>query len=385
MSRPACPRAWEAEAVADGRLAGADRSSFERHAATCEACAHEVEAMASLSRVMGELVAPDMTALELRRMRVKLLQQAHARRTHRQPRARTVWVLAGIAAVAGAAIIAGAAATRPLGSSRPTPSRVVASTAGPAFDFVNVEGATVTSRTEGGITRATLADGVAAFHVEHVGPSLRFLLALPDGEIEVRGTRFVVKVAGARTRSVEVADGVVVLRLRGDFERKLAAGERWTAPAPAEAPAAKTRELESPLPGPVKTIAHALALPPAPASPAPPPRADLEGSSSSATSSDAVRRNAQLAASERFGSAIAAFQAARYAQADGLLESFALEFPSDARVEDASFLRAVAHSRMGDASGAASLASAYLQSFPRGLRRREAEELARANTVVHAP
>jgi hypothetical protein len=385
MSRPTCPRAWEAEAVADSRLAGADRSSFERHAATCEACAHEVEAMASLSRAMGELVAPDVTALELRRMRVNLLQRAHARRTRRQPRTRTVWVLAGIAAVASAAIIAGGAATRPLGSSRATPSRVVASTAGPAFDFVNVEGATVTSRTEGGITRATLADGVAAFHVEHVGPSLRFLLALPDGEIEVRGTRFVVKVAGARTQSVDVAEGVVVLRLRGDPERQLVAGEHWTAPAHDAAPAAKTRELEALLPEPVQTIAHALALPPATASPAPPPRSDLEGSSSSAASSDAVRPDAQVAASERFASAIAAFQAASYARADGLLESFALEFPSDARVEDASFLRAVTHSRMGDASGAASLASAYLQSFPQGLRRREAEELAHANTVVHAP
>jgi hypothetical protein len=341
--------------------------------------------MASLRRAMGELVAPDLTALELRRMRVKLLQRAHARRTRRQPRARTVWGLAGIAAIAGAAIIAGAAATRPLASSRATPSRVVASPAGPGFDFVNVEGATVTSRTEGGITRATLADGVAAFHVEHVGPSLRFLLALPDGEIEVRGTRFVVKVAGARTQSVDVAEGVVVLRLRGDFERQLVAGERWTAPALAEAPTAKTRELESPLPGPVKTLSHALALPPAPASPASPPLADLEGSSSSAASSDAVRRNAQLAASERFASAIAAFQAASYGQADGLLESFALDFASDARAEDASFLRAVARSRMGDAPGAASLARAYLQSFPRGLRRREAEELARTSAVVHAP
>jgi hypothetical protein len=385
MSRPTCPRAWEAEAVADGRLAGADRTSFERHAATCEACAHEVEALASLSRAMGKLLAPDVTALELRRMRVKLLQRAHARRTRRQPRARTVWVLAGIAAVAGVAILAGAAATRPLGSSRATPSRVVASTAGPVFDFVNVEGSTVTSRTEGGVTRAALADGVAAFHVEHVGPSLRFLLALPDGEIEVRGTRFIVQVAGGRTQSVDVAEGVVVLRMRGDVERQLVAGERWTAPPLAAAAAEKTRELETPLPGPVKTIAHALGPPPAPASPAPRPRAELEGSSSSAASSDAVRLDVQGAASERFASAIAAFQAARYAQADGHLASFALEFPSDARVEDAAFLRAVARSRMGDASGAAALASAYLQSFPRGLRRREAEELARANTVVHAP
>jgi len=71
-----CPRAWEAEAVEDGRLAGADGASFERHAATCPTCAHEVEAIASLHRAMREIPPPEVTPLELRRMRVRLLQQA---------------------------------------------------------------------------------------------------------------------------------------------------------------------------------------------------------------------------------------------------------------------------------------------------------------------
>ncbi len=82
---------------------------------------------------------------------------------------------------------------------------------------------------------------------------------------------------------------------------------------------------------------------------------------------------------------MAAFGAASYAQADDLLASFALEFGGDARAEDASFLRAVARSRMGDEAGAASLAGAYLRSFPLGLRRREAEELTHAGGGVHAP
>lgn len=41
------------------------------------------------------------------------------------------------------------------------------------------------------------------------------------------------------------------------------------------------------------------------------------------------------------------------------------------------FLRAVARSRLGDRGGGAALARAYLAAFPHGLRRREAEELAR--------
>jgi hypothetical protein len=52
------------------------------------------------------------------------------------------------------------------------------------------------------------------------------------------------------------------------------------------------------------------------------------------------------------------------------------DYPADPRCEDAAHLRAVAHSRMGDAAGAAGLARTYLAAFPRGLRRIEAADLA---------
>jgi hypothetical protein len=40
-------------------------------------------------------------------------------------------------------------------------------------------------------------------------------------------------------------------------------------------------------------------------------------------------------------------------------------------------LRAVGRARSGDRTGAAALARAYLERFPQGMRRREAESLSR--------
>ena len=51
--RAVCAQAWQAEAVEDGRLSGAERESFERHAATCADCRRERLVLAEL-RAAGE-------------------------------------------------------------------------------------------------------------------------------------------------------------------------------------------------------------------------------------------------------------------------------------------------------------------------------------------
>ena len=53
MKRPACTRAWQAEALEDGRLSGAERASFERHAASCAECASELRALVRLRQSAG--------------------------------------------------------------------------------------------------------------------------------------------------------------------------------------------------------------------------------------------------------------------------------------------------------------------------------------------
>lgn len=78
-----------------------------------------------------------------------------------------------------------------------------------------------------------------------------------------------------------------------------------------------------------------------------------------------------------FARGIDAFRAGRYTEAEGFWAAFLRERPQDPRVEDIAFLRAVARARQGDVQGAAALARAYLDRFPRGMRRKEAEALTR--------
>ncbi|MDP9035676.1 MAG: FecR family protein [Myxococcota bacterium] len=370
MNARRCPRSWEATAVEDDRLSGAERFSFERHAATCSVCAREVGELARLRELMQRVAPPPPTALELRRTRLALLRKAHGRGTRADARTRRAWTLLGVAMI----VVAFAA----IGHRRPVPlARVPAPevVAVPlAFDVVRIAGAAVTSRSEGGITRAAMGDGIAAFHVEHVGAGLRFLVGLPDGELEVRGTRFVVRVQDGHTRSVDVSEGVVVLRLRGDDERRLGAGDRWTESLLAREGSSSGSVGVAAPEGPVSSPPRRRAPSTAPSSPKPSGAPDAVAP---ALPSAEPRSDAHALANQRFAAAIAAFGAGSYAEADALLESFGTAFPGDARSEDASFLRAVAHSRMNDPKGALSLARAYLRDFPRGFRRREAESLAR--------
>jgi hypothetical protein len=381
VTLPTCSRSWEAEAVEDGRLAGSDRASFERHATCCAVCAGEVAALSSLRRRMREIALSDPTDLELRRARVGLLQRAHALREHERPVARRAWAIA--CALAAVAFFAWFVDGR-IRSSHSEPASASMPVAGPSFDFVNVAGAAVASGKDGDDTRAALSDGMAAFHVEHVLPGRRFLLSLPDGEIEVRGTRFTVSVRGGRTERVEVTEGVVILLLRGEGERRLVAGDRWTAPlpaglsAPSRRPETTSQVSGEATPGLVTERARTNAPPAARTAP---------DSRSSEPPSEAAPSRVSKTANDRFAAAMATFQAGSYGQADSLLASFAQDFPGDPRTEDAAFLRAVARSRLGDSSGAAMLARAYLEMFPGGLRRQEAEQLVRegAKPLPHTP
>ena len=241
---------------------------------------------------------------------------------------------------------------------------------------------------EGGVARPLLKDGVAAFHVAHMTKGQQFVLELPDGELEVRGTRFIVRVHDGRTESVQVTEGFVALRIQGDAERLLHAGDDWSRSR--DRPAAITEPLmhgteviptaAAPFAAPSLSIKSSSSLQPA-AAPGTPTRSGGATTVSPlpispAGSSQPVRPVSASVASESYAAAADAFRTEAYPKADALLAAFCRDFASDPRCEDAAFLRAVAHARMGDHPGAASLARAYLQSFPNGLRRREAEALA---------
>jgi hypothetical protein len=98
-----------------------------------------------------------------------------------------------------------------------------------------------------------LAAGSVDLHVAKVSADHRFLVATPDAEVEVRGTKFRVSIGPADPSCLEdalthlvVTEGAVVVR-HGGVEKRVAAGEQWpsdcippveiSAPVPSAAPA----------------------------------------------------------------------------------------------------------------------------------------------------
>jgi FecR protein len=366
---PDCSRTWEVLAIHDGRLAGSSVESMDRHVAGCGDCRRERAALEALSRAARELPEPPaLGELERRRLRSRLLQRANDELVVRAPR-RARW-LATAAIAAAVTALAGAGAMR---ANRPAPL------APPQFEIANVQDAAWRSEAAGPDARPVLSNGKATVHVHPLKPGQRFLLQVPDGEIEVHGTRFVVEIVHDRTSSVEVTEGVVALRLVGDSERLLRAGERWvanpTAPvalAPvALAPAAPPRPSDPPTDPPNPLVSTRSADPPAtPMAPAAmPPRAVSTPVSLPVSSPASPARGSQGA---EFATAMKAFSSGSYSDADARFTAFAAAYPGDPRSEDASFLRAVSRSRMGDPAGAAAGAKAYLAAYPNGLRRQEA-------------
>lgn len=117
------------------------------------------------------------------------------------------------------------------------------------------EGTEMTVAAEGPTQLLHLGAGVVDLHVAKLGPGERFVVATPDSEVEVRGTRFRVSIvapeagcgAGAQTR-VAVTEGVVVVRHAG-AEDRLVAGEQWPAGCARAAPTAVATHRAAPRAG----------------------------------------------------------------------------------------------------------------------------------------
>jgi hypothetical protein len=334
LSERACSRLWEAEALEDGRLAGADRASFERHATSCAECRRELADLASLRARIALVSAPSSTALERQRLRSQILVRANE--AVARPRSRTIRLsVAAVISLAALGTIVGRAVSHR--EQAPDPSAVAP--VPPRFDAQSSVDARWLPHTSGAATRVDLSYGSVSFRVPHLEPTQKFSVALPDGELEVRGSAFTIVADGERTVAVNVTEGVVALRIRGRPEVLLNAGDLWPEPT---------------VVGGAASVAMA---------PAPPPT----------HSSHSAPRPSPGAL---FDDAFASFEHGDYRAADRKLERFVHEHPTEPRAEDAAYLRAVARFRLGDRQGAAVLARAYLDAYPAGLRRLEAQRLA---------
>ena len=338
-----CDRSWEIDAFRERRLGPKDARSFERHLRACAPCREQLEGDERLQRLARELPDEEPGELALRRVRARVLRDVATGQASPQP---SRWAprvaLMGLLAVAGLGVWAW------MPWSTPADAVVAAATPPPEAPSESYAGTVVASADTRwsqeralGVERVTLQEGSLHVHVRPQTAAERFLVVLPDGDIEVRGTTFDVRVEHGATTSVHVDEGIVELRIAALAAMRLVAGDTWPP--------------DEPPPPSARTIAPALVRAPSPArstAPAPMP-------SAAEPYSDAMR----LLREGHDGEAAAAFHA------------FAQSQPQAPQAEDASFLEAVALARAGRGDAAALAAEHHLASFPASFHRKEASIL----------
>jgi hypothetical protein len=361
--RVGCDRLWEVDAYRDARLGARDRASFERHLRTCGECQRLTRRRERLRELGQQLPEEKPTELALRRMRARVLRDAAqdptpVRGTSWWPGVSVGFVLAilvlGVAlkrhqaravaegAVEAAPSASGVAADVPGGRS---PSGRAADVGREPFaGSVETQPAARWSHARNDrLERVELDDGTLRIHVRHQVPGERFLVELPDGELEVRGTTFEVSVASGTTTRVHVDEGVVELRIHGSDPIRLQAADEWGAP-----------------------VAPSLALPSAPTpAAAPAPTLDKPVTSAAAPTPDTAN----------YDSAMSLLRAGHNDDAAAAFEAFVLAHAHAPEAEDASFLEAVALARAGRADAAALAAEHHLATFPRSFHRKDASTL----------
>jgi hypothetical protein len=342
--RGPCDRLWEIDAYREGRLGAKDRESFERHLRGCSVCVRRMHAHERLRQLGRALPDEGPSELVLRRLRARVLRDVATgvsrRGTFLLPKTTVaiagvglaVWMTMGHRArspAAPATAETAAAATRPEAKGpEPLAGSVMAS-----------PNARWSQSREQSVEHVALDEGKIQLYVRPQTRGERFLVTVPDGEIEVRGTTFDVSVEHGATTRVHVDEGVVELRLRDHEPTRLAAPQEWMAVARGNT---KRR---------VPPSGSGVAIAPS----AVPP-------SSGNADDDATAYTA----------AVALLRAGRNDDAASAFHAFLVSAPRASQAEDASFLEAVALARAGRSDAAALAAEHHLSSFPSSFHRKEA-------------
>jgi hypothetical protein len=297
---------------------------------------HMTDDAARLRELFRALPVDPPDEMRVRRVRASILHAAAHPGAAPSPRgSRWVSVLAAAALVASLTVWL-------------FPISPLTSPGGAVTRGANDESATVTpslgavwSRDhDGAIDRVRLQDGSLSLEVRHRRPGERFLVELPDGELEVRGTRFEVNVEARVTAHVRVFEGRVALRRTGEAELVLGAGESWVRPK-AIAPTASSEPSSKP--------ATARATPTvAPPTVAPP--TDLHA----------------------YADAMALYRAGRFEQAARSFRAFVAAHPDEPEAEDAAFLEAAALAQAGRGDAAGLVAEQFLERHPSSFHARDA-------------
>jgi hypothetical protein len=340
---------FEVEAMRDGRLAGAELTSFARHLTTCAECAHEARTLEALAETVrsgsDETRASNELAVWRERTRLLAAFDGTLLVPETRFRARRLLLPAAIAAAVACVIVV----------SRARPDQHLVHS--PKID-IRPDAQTVwTEKTEGEWRKIFLSRGGLRIHVDHSAGQGRLLVTLPDGELEDRGTTFTVSAEDGHTTRVAVEEGSVVLRLSDRSEMTIRAGQAWIRETRVTSvEVAPEPSVTAPLPRHASTRLRPSATT------APSPASDI--SPSEDPTSD-------------FRAAISLLDAGASRQAAAELARFVETHPHDPRAEDAAYLLVIALQRCGSEDDAKRAAQEYLRRYPAGFRRAEVEKLSR--------
>jgi hypothetical protein len=346
MRPAACPRVFEAEAMRDGRLAGAELASFERHLSVCPVCSRDAQALEALAEPLRSN-SQDTDELHVRRERSRLL--AAFDRTLVVPERR--WdarrLLLSAAGVGAFVMLAGV-----FWRVRP-----VAQLAHASSVVVHADSTAVWSmRKAGKREKVVLQRGALLIHVDHHSSAQgRLLVVLPDGELEDTGTTFTVSAQDGHTTRVAVQEGSVALRIRGQPPVAIGAGDTWIADT--------------------RPAAQACPSPATPAQPTATPRLSSPGPSVPRQRSPTPRVSMLPDPALEFRAAVAALGIGKHREAAAAFASFIVKHPSDPRAEDAAYLRVIALQKYGANSDMKGAAQEYLRRYPTGFRHADVERL----------
>ncbi len=217
-------------------------------------------------------------------------------------------------------------------------------------------------REQGANQRFMLEAGAFEARVAKLARDERFIVETPDAEVEVRGTEFRVEVLkegsscpdGSRTR-LTVHEGVVEVRARGGVVR-VGAGGLWPADCGLQEGALRPAPTTAPSAAPVDSLQSA-------------PRAVVE---------QPPHRSALAAQNDLFAEGVAA---RRRGDANAALAAYGRlinEYPSSALAENALIERMRLLSR-SDKAAAQREAQRYIQRYPSGFARQEAEQISKGS------
>lgn len=213
MKASHCAHQWQAEATIDGRLSNDDTQSFRRHVEMCESCGLALDGLYELEYVAARLPVLASTRFERRRLRNELLRRAN-HLSLGPARARS-WLRPTII---GDAFVCVSAFVLSVNSPLLRRPFSVRTTLPPMSTFQISVSPDTTWRTleQSSTLRLFVERGRLELSVDQLQPGQRFLIDLPDGEIEVYDTRFIVNVESPRTIGLRLIDGPSPRRSEND-------------------------------------------------------------------------------------------------------------------------------------------------------------------------